>query len=104
MRKIIEWCYVSADGVFEDPIRMGLTDYLDDDAYVRDALGLFEACDALLWGRSPTRYLRRSMVKGEGPLHMPHGSTRSQSTYFRRGWREPSGTTQQSFAVTSWRR
>jgi len=22
MRKIIEWCYVSADGIFEDPIRM----------------------------------------------------------------------------------
>jgi dihydrofolate reductase len=51
MRKIIEWCYVSADGVFEDPISMGARDY-QDDTYLRDALGLFEACDAILWGRS----------------------------------------------------
>jgi hypothetical protein len=51
MRKIIEWSYISADGVFEDPIRMGVRDY-QDDAYLRDALGLFEACDAILWGRS----------------------------------------------------
>jgi dihydrofolate reductase len=52
MRKIIEWCYVSADGVFEDPLRMGLGDYMQDDAYLRDAVGLFEACDAILWGRT----------------------------------------------------
>src|ERR1700688_1780268 len=51
MRKIIEWCYVSADGVLEDLIRMGVRDY-QDDAYLRGALGLFEACDAILWGRS----------------------------------------------------
>jgi dihydrofolate reductase len=51
MRKIIEWSYISADGVFEDPVGMGLLDYLDD-AYLRDARGLFEACDAILFGRS----------------------------------------------------
>ena len=51
MRKIIEWCYISADGVFEDPISMGIRDY-QDDAYLRDGLGLIEACDAILWGRS----------------------------------------------------
>jgi dihydrofolate reductase len=50
MRKIIEWCYVSADGIFEDPIRMGIGEYWDE-AYLRDALGLFEACDAILFGR-----------------------------------------------------
>jgi dihydrofolate reductase len=52
MRKIIEWSYISADGVFEDPISMGLGDYMQDDAYLRDGLGLFEACDAILFGRS----------------------------------------------------
>jgi len=51
MGKIIEWCYISADGVFEDPVGMGLLDYLDD-VYLRDARGLFEACDAILFGRS----------------------------------------------------
>ena len=51
MRKIIEWCYVSADGVFEDPVSMGLLDYMDD-AYLRDGIGVFEACDAILFGRS----------------------------------------------------
>jgi len=52
MRKIIEWSYISADGVFEDPLSMGLGDYMQDDAYLRDAVGLFEACDAILWGRT----------------------------------------------------
>ena len=51
MRKIIEWSYISADGVFEDPVGMGLLDYMDD-AYLRDSRGLFEACDAILFGRS----------------------------------------------------
>jgi hypothetical protein len=50
MRKIIEWCYVSTDGIFEDPIRMGIGEYWDE-AYLRDALGLFEACDAIFFGR-----------------------------------------------------
>jgi dihydrofolate reductase len=51
MRKIIEWSYISADGVFEDPIGMGIGDY-QDDTYLRDGLDLIEACDALLFGRS----------------------------------------------------
>jgi dihydrofolate reductase len=51
MRKIIEWSYISADGVFEDPVGMGLLDYMDD-AYLRDGIGVFEACDAILFGRS----------------------------------------------------
>ena len=50
MRKIIEYCLVSADGiVLDDPFPF--QDYLDD-AYLRDRLGLFEACDATLWGRT----------------------------------------------------
>jgi hypothetical protein len=40
MRKIIEWCYVSADGVFEDPIRMGVGNY-QDEAYLRDSICRF---------------------------------------------------------------
>ncbi len=56
MRKIIEYCLVSADGiVLDDPFPF--QDYLDD-AYLRDRLGLFAACDAMLWGR--TTYERLS--------------------------------------------
>jgi dihydrofolate reductase len=51
MRKIIGWSYISADGVFEDPVGMGLLDYMDD-AYLRDGIGVLEACDAILFGRS----------------------------------------------------
>jgi dihydrofolate reductase len=67
MRKIIEWCYISADGVFEDPIRMGLKDY-QDDAYLRDGLGLINACDALLWGRS-TYEMFANMFSGRDGAH-----------------------------------
>jgi dihydrofolate reductase len=50
MRRIIEYCLVSTDGiVLDDPFPFG--DYLDD-AYLRDRLGLFAACDAMLWGRT----------------------------------------------------
>jgi dihydrofolate reductase len=51
---ILIWWAVEAgqaDRVFEDPIHMGLGEY-QDEAYLRDALGLFEACDAILFGRS----------------------------------------------------
>ena len=65
MRKIIEWCYVSADGVFEDPIRMGVGEY-QDEAYLRDALGLFEACDAILFGRSTYAIFERLWAGKEG--------------------------------------
>jgi dihydrofolate reductase len=67
VRKIIEWSYISADGVFEDPIRMGVRDY-QDDAYLRDALGLFEACDAILWGRS-TYEIFANMWPGRDGAH-----------------------------------
>jgi len=50
MRKIIEYCLVSADGiVLDDPFPFG--DHLDD-TYLRDRLGLFSACDAMLCGRT----------------------------------------------------
>jgi dihydrofolate reductase len=67
MRKIIEWCYISADGVFEDPIHMGLKDY-QDDAYLRDGLGLINACDAILWGRS-TYEMFANMFSGRDGAH-----------------------------------
>jgi len=50
MRKIIKYTLVSADGVFEDPVRLGFLEYRDD-AYLRDGLGLLTACDAMLFGR-----------------------------------------------------
>jgi hypothetical protein len=49
--RIIEWGLVSADGiVLDDPLPPGFRDYKDE-AYLRDARGIFEACDAMLWGR-----------------------------------------------------
>ena len=59
MRKIIEYCLVSADGiVLNDPFPF--RDY-DDDAYLRDRLGTFAACDAILWGRTTyERFAKRS--------------------------------------------
>jgi dihydrofolate reductase len=65
MRKIIEYCLVSADGVFEDPISMGVRDY-QDDAYLRDALGLFEGCDAILYGRSTYEIFAKMYSGNEG--------------------------------------
>jgi dihydrofolate reductase len=50
LRKVIEYVLVSADGVFEDPVGMGVGQY-QDDAYLRDGLGLLTACDAILFGR-----------------------------------------------------
>src|SRR4029077_10561885 len=59
MRKIIEYCLVSADGiVLHDPFPF--RDY-DDDAYLWDRLGTFAACDAILWGRTTyERFAKRS--------------------------------------------
>ncbi len=51
MRNLIEWTLVSADGAFDDPVGLGFMQY-QDDAYMRDGLGLLTACDALLFGRS----------------------------------------------------
>ncbi|WP_433191822.1 dihydrofolate reductase family protein [Nocardia sp. CA-107356] len=50
MRKVIEYVLVSADGVFEDPVGMGVGEY-QDEAYLLDGLGLLTACDAILFGR-----------------------------------------------------
>jgi dihydrofolate reductase len=46
---------------------MGLGDY-QDDAYLRDALRLFEACDAILWGRS-TYEIFANIYSGNGGTH-----------------------------------
>lgn len=50
MRKVIEYVLVSADGVTEDPVGMGVGKH-QDEAYLRDGLGLLQSCDALLFGR-----------------------------------------------------
>jgi hypothetical protein len=48
MRKIIEYCLISADGiVLDDPFPFA--DY-HDGAYLRDRLSVFTACEAILWG------------------------------------------------------
>lgn len=67
MRKIIEYCLVSTDGVFDDPdpIQMGTRTY-QDEAYLRDSLGLFEACDAMLFGRSTYEIFAKIYSGGGG--------------------------------------
>jgi dihydrofolate reductase len=51
VRKVIEYVLASADSVTEDPVAMGAGSY-QDEAYLRDGLGLLESCDALLLGRT----------------------------------------------------
>lgn len=53
MRKLIEYTLISADGVFDDPdpVAMGVGAF-QDEAYLRDGLGLLTACEAILFGRS----------------------------------------------------
>jgi dihydrofolate reductase len=67
MRKVIEYVLVSADGVTEDPVAMGVGKH-QDEAYLRDGLGLLEACDALLFGR--TIYEQFAELYGNG-THKP---------------------------------
>jgi dihydrofolate reductase len=67
MRKVIEYVLVSADGVFEDPVGMGVGKY-QDEAYLRDGLGLLTACDAILFGRYT--YEAFAMLYGGG-THKP---------------------------------
>ncbi|MGF6881587.1 dihydrofolate reductase [Nocardia sp. GAS34] len=50
-RKVIEYVLVSADGVYEDPVGMMRVGEYQDEAYLRDGLGLLTACDAILFGR-----------------------------------------------------
>jgi len=51
MRNLIEYTLVSADGVFDGSAVPGFLEY-QDDAYLRDGLGLLTACDAMLFGRA----------------------------------------------------
>jgi dihydrofolate reductase len=51
MRNVIEWTLVSADGVLDESAVPGFLQY-QDDAYLRDGLGLMTACEAMLFGRS----------------------------------------------------
>jgi dihydrofolate reductase len=68
MRKVIEYVLVSADGVTENPVAMGVGDY-QDEAYLRDGLGLLEACDAVLFGRRT--YEDFANLYGGGGTHKP---------------------------------
>jgi dihydrofolate reductase len=52
-RKIISHSLISANGIVPDgPHAVGFGDYWDDEAYLLDNSGLFEACDAILFGRT----------------------------------------------------
>lgn len=83
MRKIIEWCYVSADGIFEDPIGMRIREYWDE-AYLRDALGLFAACDAILFGRCTYEIFAKIWSGNHGH---PYAARLDASSGPARAWR-----------------
>jgi dihydrofolate reductase len=68
MRKLIEYVLASADGVTEDPVAMGVGSH-QNDAYLRDGLGLLEACDAVLFGRHI--YEGFAALYGGGGTHKP---------------------------------
>ncbi|MQY30572.1 dihydrofolate reductase family protein [Nocardia aurantia] len=68
MRKVIEYVLISADGVFEDPVGMGVGRY-QNEAYLRDGLGLLMACDAILFGRRT--YEAFAELYGAGGAHKP---------------------------------
>ena len=53
MRRLIEYTLISADGVFDDPdpVAMGVGQF-QNEAYLRDGLGVLTACEAILFGRS----------------------------------------------------
>jgi len=71
MRRIIGYCLVSADGiVLDDPFPFG--DYLDD-AYLRDRLGLFAACEAMLFGRTTYERFAKRWSGSEGETR-PYGA------------------------------
>src|SRR5438874_1444788 len=69
MRKVIEYTLISADGVFEDPVAMGVDEY-QDEAYLRDGLGLLTACDALLFGRGMYQAFAE-LYDSPGRIHKP---------------------------------
>lgn len=94
MRKVIEYVLVSADGVTEDPVAMGVGGY-QDDAYLRDGLGLLEACDAVLFGRQT--YEDFADLYGGGGTHKPMWADRLNeipkyvfsSTLEKAAWGDP---------------
>lgn len=73
MGKVIEYTLISVDGVFEDPVEMGVGQY-QDDAYVRDGLNVLMACRALLFGRRTYEAFAR--LYGPGGTHKPRWADR----------------------------
>lgn len=67
MRKVIEYVLVSADGVFEEPVAMGVGEY-QDEAYLQDGLGVLMTCDAILFGR---RTYEAFAELYDGGIHKP---------------------------------
>lgn len=94
MRKVIEYVLVSADGVTGDPVGMGVGKH-QDEAYLRDGLGLLESSDALLLGR--TTYEDFANLYGGGGTHKPMWADRLteipkyvfSSTLEKAGWGAP---------------
>lgn len=73
MGNVIEYTLVSADGVFEDPVEMGVGRY-QDDGYLRDGLNVLMACQALLFGRRTYEAFAR-LYGGDGS-HKPQWADR----------------------------
>jgi hypothetical protein len=102
MRKIVEYCLVSADGiVLDDPFPS--RDYYDE-PYLQDSLALFNECDAMLFGR--TTYNRFAKIYGGGGGNPAYAGRLNaiRNTFFHHSWRRPSGITRPSCVATLRRR
>lgn len=98
MRKVIEYTLVSADGAFDDPVNLGFMQY-QDDAYMRDGLGLLTACDAMLFGRST--YQAFAKLYQGGRAHRWAGRLNAIPKYvFSSTLAAPTGTTRPSSGAT----
>jgi hypothetical protein len=86
--------------VLDDPFPFG--DY-QDDAYLRDALGIFEACDAILWGRTTYERFAKRYPGSEGTHPYAARLNAIRSTFFHRSLRQPSGSTR-LLSGAKWRR
>lgn len=73
MGSVIEYTLISADGVFENPVEMGVGRY-QDDAYLRDGLNVLMGCRALLFGRRTYEAFAR--LYGGDATHKPMWSGR----------------------------
>ena len=73
-RKLILYSLISANGIVpDDPHGVGFGEYWDDNAYLLDNLGLFERCDAYLFGRTTYEMFAKTWTRKDVGDH-PYAS------------------------------